>query len=542
MRVLHLVAVASACVVGSAACASEGSFELVLALPSDPALRPTGMTTVTVVLTRAGEQPIATTSVLDGGAFSIGDVALADDVRVEVQLRDVSNRLVGVGEAGEAIDIVSGETTTVTIPVRRPFVYASNGQALFSFDPTLDPTDSQFQGQIAGVSQPQVAVSVDGNRLAIVSRSQLSVLATDTNKLVGQPIALPGSTRDAVAVPGTQKVAVATDQGITIVDVGTGAVASAAVGPVDRVTAGPSGDGRLLAHGLVGRVEPGINPLQTCGGTSSIVTIDVAAPAAAAPRALPEAVSDLAAAPESDALFATLPCSGRVVKLIGDIETGNTTFADFAPLPRASVLAVAGGRVWAAGTAPSDPHCTNQFGDPVACQADSPTRCPPSGPTPSNSVDYVESGAHIVVLSIPLAGGMPITLDLPARRETIFDTDDPAKQHAQVLQAFGTVPVDLVALPGGQFVGLVTKSNYYIQQLGSGATTILPCLDATTADWLLLDLASSSIAQRVRTSCALVVGPADLFPNWQCDVPPPGERSSFGDYVPVSVGALFGAR
>jgi hypothetical protein len=266
------------------------------------------------------------------------------------------------------------------------------------------------------------------------------------------------------------------------------------------------------------------------------------------PKALPEPVSDLAAAPENVGLFAALPCSGRVVKLQGAIDSGEApTFVDFATLAHASVVAVAGGRVYAAGTAPSTPQCVAANGSAAACMPDAPTgRCPPSGLPPANSIVFVTEGAHVVVLSIPLAGGMPITLDLPGRRETIFDDDDPAKQHAQVLQAFGTVPVDLVALPGGQQVGLVTTSNYYIQQLSDGISVILPCLDATTADWLLLDLASSSIAQRVRTSCALTVGPASAppngFPNWKCDVPPPGERSSFGEYVPLSVGALFGAR
>ncbi|MBS1122844.1 MAG: hypothetical protein H6Q90_5072 [Deltaproteobacteria bacterium] len=531
--------IAVACMLG--ACTSQGTFDLVLTLPTAPELRPAGMTTVTVVLTSGEDSPVATTSVLDeNNSFSAGDLGIAQDVRIEVQLRDVSNRLVGLGEAADLVDIAAGEATTVSIPVRRPFVYASSGTALFSFDPTLDPTDSKFQGQLTGVTAPQVVVSVGGDRLAIISTSQLSVLATDTNRLVGTPIALPGVTRDAAAVPGTRQVAIAHDKGIAIVDIDTGQVTNAAVGPVDRVTVGPAPDGRLLAYGLVGRVEPKVNPLQTCDGTSSIVTIDVAAPAAVTPKPLPQAVSDLAASPESTELFATLPCMSKVVKVQGDIEGPNLTFMDFAPLERAAVLAVAGGRVWAAGTHASLPSCSDQLGNEVPCQPSSPTSCPPTGPS-NNSVVYVTEGAHLIVQSIPLAGGTAITLDLPGRRETVFDEDDPAKQHAQVLRAFGTVPLDLVALPGGQYVGLVTTSNYYIEQLSQGTNIILPCLDATTSDWLLLDLASSSIAQRVRTSCELTVGPANDFPNWKCDAPPPGELSLF-DYVPVSVGALFGAR
>ncbi len=519
------------------ACGGQGTFDLQLVLPQDPALRPTGMTTVTVTLTSGDQPPVATTSVLtDGSSFSAGDLAVANDVHIDVQLRDVSNRLVGVGELADPIDIVANEDTTVVIPVRRPFVYTSNGAALFSFDPTLDATDADFQGQLMGVSGgPQVVVSVGGDRLAVVSSNAISVFATDTNKPVGMPIALQGTTRDAAYVPGTRRVAIASDQGIAIVDVDSGEVKVTAVPGIDRITVGPTSDGRLLAHGLVNRVAPEVNPLLVCSGTSSIVTIDVdAQPATATAKPLPDAVSDIAAAPENVGLFATLPCSGRVARITGDIESGAPTFEDFATLPRASVLAVAGGRVIAAGTQQSRPTCS------PSCMPTSSTAC--SGPTPPSKVNFVDEGANLIVLSIPIAGGMPVTIDLPDRRETLLDESDPANAHAQVLTAFGTVPLDLVALPGGQHVGLVTTSNYYIEELQDQGFVVLPCLNATTADWILLDLASGSLSSRVRTSCTLEVGQADLFPDWKCDVPPPGEQSLFGEYVPVSVGALFGAR
>lgn len=517
------------------ACGGDGSFDLQLVLPQDPMLRPDGMTTVTVTLTQGDGPPVATTSVLDGNSFSAGDLGVADDVRIDVQLRDVSNRLVGVGEAAELIDIRAGENTTVEIPVRRPFVYASNGTQLFSFDPTLDATDGSFQGQLTGVTGPQVAVSVGGDRLAIVGSNSIAVFATDTNKAVGSPIALQGTTRDAAYVPGTRKVAVASDQGISIVDLDTGSVQSTAIAGVERITVGPTADGRMLAHGLIDRVAPEVNPLLECTGSSQLVTVDVDAPAATG-MAFPlgAAVSDLAAAPESVGLFATLPCTGKVARVTGDIDSGVPSLEDFAVLPRASVLAVAGGRVIAAGTQASDPTCS------PSCQPTSSTAC--SGPAPSSKVNFVDEGANLIVLSIPIAGGMPVTVELPDRRETLLDEADPANAHAQVLNAFGTVPLDLVALPGGQHVGIVTASNYYIEELQDSGFTVLPCLNATTADWLLLDLASGTTQSRVRTSCELLVGQADLFPDWKCDVPPPGEQSAFGDYTSLSVGALFGAR
>jgi hypothetical protein len=170
-----------------------------------------------------------------------------------------------------------------------------------------------------------------------------------------------------------------------------------------------------------------------------------------------------------------------------------------------------------------------------------PYSCPePSGP----HLGYVDQGARLVVQSIPLAGGAPVTLELPERRETMIDKSDPAEQHAQVLHSLGIVPLDLVAQPGGQYVSVVATSEYYIESLTDQLTgdQILPCLQASTGDWMLLDMASSSVAQRVRTECDLTVGPSSLFPQWKCGAPPDGEDTMEGNYMPTSIGALFGAR
>jgi hypothetical protein len=539
-RLANAILAATTCL----GCTQDGSFDLVLTLPSDPTLRPNGMATVTVVLTQGDQPPVATTSVLDSnGSFAAGDLAAANDVQIEVLLRDASNRIVGVGEAGASIDIVAGEKTEVEIPVRRPFVYTSDGASLFSFDPTLDQSDTGFQGRLMGVSAPRVVVSVGGDRLAVVGTSQLQVIATDTNKPMGSPIALPGMTNDAAAVPGTSKVAVAHDGGIAIVDLDTGSMQNAAVGAVDRVTVGPAGSGTLYAYGLIGRVEPLLLPFGTCTGTSMMVAIDVDAPEASAPVALPQPTSDLAAAPEAPSLFATLPCMGKVVKVSGGIEGNDISFQDFAPLERASVVTVDSSRVWAAGTKAAIASCSDGMSGTGTCSAASSTRCPLK--FTNGSIAATMQGAQTIVQSIPISGGMPITIALPTRRESMVDSGDPGGQHSQILRALGTVPLDFVVLPGGQYIGLVTKSQYYIEELTNGAATYiyLPCLDAQTTDWLLLDVATSSVAQRVRTTCNLVVGPSDdIFPDWKCDDAPAGEGPQFGPYTPISVGGLFGAR
>lgn len=516
-----------------------GSLELTLTLPTMTDLRPTGMTTVTLTATAPGEPPTSTTSVLVDNAFSAGELPVGDDIQIGIVLRDVSNRIVGVGEAGQTVDIVGDKPTAIAIPVRRPFVYASAAGALHSFDPTLDPRDTRFQGTLAGITMPLVTVSVGGDRLAVVSANQVQVVVTATNTVTGA-IPIPAGVRDATSVPGTHKLAIAHATGVSIVDLDTSAVATADVGPVDRVTVGPAADGTLYAYGLVARSTAPELPgeLAACTGASSVVAVAVDAPQATAPKPLGAAVSDLAAAPDTPMLFATLPCTGQVSKIVGDVqaEVGTLSLEMISTLERASVLTVAGDRVWAAGTRMSTPRCT------TGCTPTTPVACPqPAG----NHLAFVDESAAIVVQSIPTDGATPpIELEAPGRRETIIDRDDLARQHAQVLKALSAVPLDLVTLPGGQYVGVVTKSRYYIEEYDpTGLQVILPCLDLTSADWLLIDLASSSVAQRVRTSCDLTVGPADVFDRWECDQPPDGEQRAFpSDYEATSVGALFGAR
>jgi len=91
---------------------------------------------------------------------------------------------------------------------------------------------------------------------------------------------------------------------------------------------------------------------------------------------------------------------------------------------------------------------------------------------------------------------------------------------------------------------LVTTNTYYIAALAQGTTVILPCLKLTTADWMLMDMASSSVASRVRTKCDYIpaMDLGTMFPDWMCEDAPEGETPTQGDYTPISVGALFGAR
>src|SRR5436190_14782127 len=109
MGTVRVPALCLAVLVGGTGC-GNGALELTLSLPSQADLRPTGMTTVTITATAPGESPIGNTSALGTGRVNVGDLPVGDGIQIGVVLRDVSNRIVGVGEAGQAVDIVGDKT------------------------------------------------------------------------------------------------------------------------------------------------------------------------------------------------------------------------------------------------------------------------------------------------------------------------------------------------------------------------------------------------------------------------------------------------
>ena len=96
----------------------------------DPDLRPTGMTTISVIATPRGGTPLTSTSPISGARFAAGDLPIGNGIQLDVLLHDPSNRGVGVGNAVQLVDVAADKAAIVSIPVRRPFVYAATGTAL----------------------------------------------------------------------------------------------------------------------------------------------------------------------------------------------------------------------------------------------------------------------------------------------------------------------------------------------------------------------------------------------------------------------------
>jgi hypothetical protein len=527
----HVVAV---CVVTG--CTATGALDLQLSMPGSADLAPQGMTTITV-LAQSPSMDLANTAVITGSAFTAGDFPAGSGVDLEVLMYDDSTRLVGVGEASQPITISAQSTTSVSMPVRRPFVYAADGTTLYTFDPTQSPLQ---QGVLPGVQMPQLAVSVGGDLLAVASTNTIQAVDTGTDRLSGSPIALGATVHDVAPVPGTHKVAVAHDAGISVVDLDTRQV-NVMKGPaVDRVTVGLGSNGGYVAWGLVGAATVPAGPLDACSGSSSLVYASIGSNNTGLQQmALSDPVAAIAAGPTTTSVYAALPCANE----IAEVSTGSANA--MTSLSRAAVVAVSGDQVFAAGSQPSIPACIDSTSNPTPCTPNAKASCPQQA-TPSDVIAYAMTGASLVIKSFPIRMGSAATsLALPEQQETMLDPDDNAGQFAEVLHTMSLAPLDLVVLPGQQYLALLTTNSYYTIEIGDNAGNLLiPCLSATTSNWILLDMAAASVAQRIRTNCNLTVGPDPTaqFPSWVCATPT-GETPTIGStYAPTSVGALFGAR
>jgi len=66
-------------------------------------------------------------------------------------------------------------------------------------------------------------------------------------------------------------------------------------------------------------------------------------------------------------------------------------------------------------------------------------------------------------------------------------------------------------------------------------------MDATSNEYVLVDIATGGYVQRVRSRCDLTTGIAQLG-NWECRPSTGQDVSQVGDFTPSTVAVLYGAR
>jgi hypothetical protein len=480
-----------------------GTLNLVLTLPPTGDLRPTGMTTVAVAVLHADGSENVTTTPLDDGKFTAGELEKGVPIRIAVELLDNGGTLVGFGKLDEPI-IPQIENPNVEIPVRKPIVYVATGGTPHTIDTTRNALDPKYQGAIAQLANTNLVVPIDGVDIAVFSSTGMSRVSTAEHKVVGSPIDLAfGTVNDAAPLPGQRKIAVATSMGLAIVDIDSQKVASMRplTPPPDRIAIGGDADAGFTAYLLSSRVAPPTG-MATCTGTSTVIAVSIDGSAE-----LPTTISSTAAiadiAASGGAVFGADPCAGEVKRLDNGMPKLQMA------LTGASTLAIDRNRLWAAG-----------------------------------SVQSATEGARVLLNSIQLDGSDVQAVKLPPKAEVMTYDLDTKGELSINMHADTEVALDLAVLPGAQRVALITQMNSHRNGRADQFGLVIPPMDSVVNDFVLADTQTGAIVQRIRGKCTL----DDHFPSgaqfdqWSCIPITGAEAPAGGEMVPLSVGALYGGR
>ncbi|MDQ3369288.1 MAG: hypothetical protein M3680_28000 [Myxococcota bacterium] len=474
-----------------------------LALPPAGDLRPTGMATVAVGITSEDGIENVTTTPLDEMRFDAGDVPLGEPIRLRVELRDNTNRLVAFGLVEDAI-LPDRSEQTITIPVRKPIVYVSSDRPVGTLDPTFDGLDPKFQGTL-GSTAGATAFAIDGSELAVISGTSLHRIATADHSAVGSPIELGTIVvSDATRVPGERRLVVASSEGaapgVLVVDLDSGEVRKLTPMATARVAIAGSAATGFTVYALGGRVAPPVGTA-SCTGSSMVVAVALDAPAETPAPIATGQFSDLAAS--GDAVFGSNPCNGMVTRLDPGLPKVMVTVGG------AAALATEGSRLWIAGSAPKT----------------------------------MNQGARIRISSVRLDGTDPQEVTLPPKAEVMTYDFDQASELSLNIHADTLVPLDLAVLPGAQSVALITQMNSHrAARVDNFGSKVIPEMDAVVHDIVIADPQAGSISQRIRSRCVLtLINRTNAeFPDWSCIMPSGAETPLGGPSIPRTVGALYG--
>lgn len=525
---------------GLGGCLDGGSgIELDLRFPADPALapRPEEIAQVSLVYWEPGKPTNRVTRALeDVRSRPIDEFSPGQTLRMAVELRTATQRLIGFGRVPEPIEIGADGSASFEVEVRRPFVYLGSQSGIEAIDATQEASAglSSFLSTIDLAVPAQVAVpTYDGQQLAAVLTrpsvpgdpssplvSELMVLRTDdhTRAMDMAPIPLRAQAADlAISADGRYAIVAhetsadgAETGGVSIVDLQAAANGEALVydlfeGSVGRVSVGVESSGRVFA--LVNRLE-GLD----CAGAAGSSVLEIwlgTAPRVQRRVSLGVAAQDLAAADDGSFVVVADSCNSKLWRVPSDGGTPTELRND---LTNVSSVALWNNNIWAV---------TSEIAPPVRTD-------------PGN--------AEIRVVSLDLQGNLVADIPLPPMKlalETPVFSGDGQLATLQVT-ADGVYAFDLAVAPGAGAIALLMRNQYAVQEDANGSTTFIPDMDVETTEYLLVDVTTTTAVQHVVSQCKIdILGPA-LIEDWRCAQASDAQRDPTHEVRGLSV--LYGSR
>ncbi|HUQ04881.1 MAG TPA: hypothetical protein VM261_20405 [Kofleriaceae bacterium] len=438
-----------------------------------------------------------------GAGLAFDEVPVRDELWFELRATAAAGRVVGFGRAREAVDVSDDTEVRVTIPVRRPFAYLAGADALVTVDATREPGEDYVTMMPVGAGVRAVAGTTDGAEVVVVTTSSVRLVSTMTHAALSGEVVLP-SAPSALAVSADGRWAAishrATPEGLSIVDLQAlreGTPVAPAFVAIDR----PGALG--IGGGVVWVLKDPIDSL-FCGGTSSVVSVALDAPAAAAAIPLASRAGDLTVDPATGTAIVNVSCANEVVAIDAPGASPRTLYT----APGVGAVTIAGGRLWMTG--------------------------------------HVEGpDAHLSIIDMGLDGSDPHTLALPNTEERAVATAlEEAGQDGEIrLTADLHTAFALSVLPDGAHVAILEIAAYIGQASGNagGGRPIIPEMQMITYEYQLVQLDTGLAAQRLRLSCEISWEPGALLDAFRC-ARVPGQDEAPVAFTATDLSVLYGSR
>ena len=230
-------------------------------------------------------------------------------------------------------------------------------------------------------------------------------------------------------------------------------------------------------------------------------------------------LSDIAA---DGSLFGVDPCAGNIVAVGG--EGGPTAGKTLAAVSRPTAVVAINGRVWAAGNVAA-----------VVIHAD---------PNPIN--DQI-LGAAVSLVNVAEDGSDSQTFSLPTNSQVVVNTNDPAHELSNIIQADDLAVLDLSVAPDGRFATVLTEGSFSTAELDDqNSFALVPAMSVSVDTLLVIDGASESISALTRARCDLNVmsdpNNPPVFDAWECSATSAAETPAQANgFTPTSISVLYGA-
>lgn len=361
----------SAFALALAAC-GQGSVEVVLTLPEEPAAQPEDVAQVTLVAERVDGDPVTLTAPVRGGRFDLGELPVDDYRRMTVELTGSAGGMVGYGRAETPLAVSADGDVTYQIPVRRPRTYAAGPTP----EATLEAPDTAARPRLLRIDRGGAVIRTDvvplpagrspslvaaaGVDLFLAAGGMIFRLDSSIDAVLDAPLAtINGTVIDLAGSPDGRFLVAAAGAELTVIDTGSGNTRTiTAPGPIGAVTIAREPDGTMSAVALV---DPARVASQ-CGAMSSLFLTELGVTEAGS-RGIPlgGGVADIAGTSERPFVAAAELCGNRVtVTELGPDVVTPVTAAAASPCTGApdvvcapTAVTASEDRAWAAGTVPS---------------------------------------------------------------------------------------------------------------------------------------------------------------------------------------------